>query len=98
LLFGRRLGVQRDIGEQETEGKENIEFGHCKGLSKIYQRNKCMIFHGIQKKRPHKRAAHVIATIIQFYKTLFFTPQKMDLESNTYGESIAAVGVVLALE
>ena len=57
-----------------------------------------MIFHGIQKKRPHKRAAHVIVTIIQFYKTLFFTPQKMDLESNTYGESVAAVRIILKFD
>ena len=57
-----------------------------------------MIFQGIQKQRPHKSAAQTTITTIQFYKTLFFTPQKMDLESNTYGESIAAVGVVLALE
>ncbi len=53
-----------------------------------------MIFQGIQKQRPHKSAAQTTITTIQVNQPLFFIPQKMDLESYTYGKSIAPVGIV----
>ena len=57
-----------------------------------------MIFQVIQQQRPHKSAAKTTITTIQFYKTLFFTPQKMDLKSNTYAKCIAPVGIILKFD
>ena len=57
-----------------------------------------MIFQGIQKQRPHKSAAQTTRTTIQVNQTLFFTSQKMNLESDTYGKSIAPVGIILRLD
>lgn len=57
-----------------------------------------MIFQGIQKQRPHKSAAQTTITTIQFNQTLFFTTQKMDLKSYTYGKRIAPVGIILRLD
>jgi hypothetical protein len=57
-----------------------------------------MIFQGIQKQRPHKSAAPTTITTIQVNQTLFFTTQKMDLESYTHGKSIAPVGIILNLD
>ncbi len=57
-----------------------------------------MIFQGIQKQRPHKSAAQTTITTIQVNQPLFFIPKKMDLESYTYGKSIAPVGIVFRLD
>jgi len=57
-----------------------------------------MIFQGIQKQRPHKSAAPTTITTIQVNQTLFFTTQKMDLESYTHGKSIAPVRIIFNLD
>ena len=57
-----------------------------------------MIFQGIQKQRPHKSAAPTTITTIQDNQTLFFTPQKMNLEPNTNRKCIAPVRVSLIFE
>lgn len=57
-----------------------------------------MIFQAIQKQRPHFCAAGTTVTTIQFYKPLFFTPQEMNLKSNTYSKSIAAVRIIFKLD
>jgi len=55
-------------------------------------------FSGNQKQRPHKSAAQTTRTTIQVNQTLFFTSQKMNLESDTYGKCIAAVRIILIFD